>query len=65
MRFFERFLNDSRYFAKAQTAEAEQKLGVAKVYYQMVARRANGELKSLAEARLAVLDKPTKSLAAK
>ena len=52
------------FFAKAQAAEAEQKPGVAKVYYQMVARRATGELKSLAETRLAALDPRTKSLAA-
>lgn len=53
------------YFAKAQAAEAEQKPGVAKIYYQMVARRAAGDLRSQAETRLAALSSPTKSLAAK
>ncbi|WP_254509413.1 hypothetical protein [Anatilimnocola floriformis] len=53
------------YFTKAQAAEAEQKPGVAKVYYQMVARRATGELKLLAETRLAALDPRAKSLAVK
>ena len=53
------------YLAKAEAAAADQKPGVAKVYYQMVARRASGNLKSLAESRLAELDSPTKSFAAK
>lgn len=53
------------YFAKAQVAESEQKPAVAKIYYQMVARRAAGNLKALAEARLAALTSPGKSLAAK
>lgn len=53
------------YFAKAQAAEAEQKPAVAKIYYQMVARRAAAPLKTQAEARLAALASPGKSLAAK
>jgi hypothetical protein len=44
-------------FAKAQEAEAAGKTGVAKVYYQMVARRDRGQLKGLAEQRLALLQK--------
>jgi hypothetical protein len=40
-------------FAKAQQAEAGGKLDLAKVYYGMVARQATGEVKKLAEARLA------------
>jgi hypothetical protein len=43
------------YFAAAQKAEADGKLAVAKVYYQMVARRDSGQLKHRAEARLAAL----------
>lgn len=53
------------YFAKAQAAEAGQKPAVAKIYYQMVARRAAGGLKAQAEARLAAIASPGKSLAAK
>lgn len=53
------------YLAKAEAAAAEKKTGVAKVYYQMVARRASGDLKLLAESRLAELDSPAKSFAAK
>lgn len=53
------------YFAKAQAAEAEQKPGVAKIYYQMVARRAAGDLRVQAETRLAALSSPSKTLAAK
>jgi hypothetical protein len=39
-------------FAKAETAAAEGKTSVARIYYQMVARRDVGELKRLAESRL-------------
>lgn len=53
------------YFAKAQAAEAEQKPGVAKIFYQMVARRAAGYLRVQAETRLAALASPAKTLAAK
>ena len=42
-------------FAKAETAAAEGKTSVAKIYYQMVARRDVGELKRLAESRLTKL----------
>ena len=54
------------YFAKAQAAEAAGKPGVAKIYYQMVARRDQGPLKQQAEARLVALNSPGgKSLATK
>lgn len=55
------------YFAKAQTAEAENKPGIAKIYYQMVARRDQGALKTLALARIAALQAPkgNSTLAAK
>jgi hypothetical protein len=43
------------YLIQAQQAEAEGKPGVAKIYYQMVARRDTGELKRQAEARLAAI----------
>jgi hypothetical protein len=40
---------------KAQTAERDGKLGLAKVYYQMVARKASGELRERAVERLEAL----------
>jgi hypothetical protein len=43
------------YLAKAQQAEADNKPGVAKVFYQMVARRDQGPMKQQAMERLAVL----------
>ena len=43
-------------FAKGQLAEAEGKAGVAKIYYQMAARRAQGELLQETIARLSVLE---------
>jgi len=42
--------------AKAEAAEAEGKASVAKIYYQMVTRRDAGQLKQLAESRLAKLN---------
>lgn len=42
-------------FAKAQQAEVERKPVVARLYYQMVARRAQGDLKQLALIRIDVL----------
>lgn len=44
------------YLAKAQEAEATGKKSVAKVFYQMAARRDTGAIKQVAEARLAALD---------
>jgi hypothetical protein len=44
------------YFAQAKKAEADGKLAMAKVYYQMVARRDTGSLKQQAEERLAALN---------
>ena len=43
------------YLAKARQAEADNKPGVAKVFYQMVARRDNGSMKKEAVERLAAL----------
>jgi hypothetical protein len=40
---------------RAQTAEEQGKPGVAKIYYQMVVKRASGDLKSKAQARLEAL----------
>jgi len=42
-------------FEKGRAAEEDGKLQTAKMYYQMVARRASGELKEQAQARLAAL----------
>lgn len=58
------------YFAKGQAAEAAGKTVVARMHYQMAARRAAGELKQQSEARIAELSSPhnsspSKSLAAK
>jgi len=43
------------FFAKGQRAEAEGKAGVAKVWYEMAARRADGELQQEVAERLAIL----------
>jgi len=43
------------YLAKARQAEAEGKLSVAKIYYQMVVRRDAGSLKEQAQGRLAAI----------
>jgi len=43
------------YFAKARKAEAEGKIAVAKVFYQMVARSASGEMQQQAATRLSAL----------
>jgi hypothetical protein len=43
------------YMAKARQAEADNKPGVAKVFYQMVARRDQGQMKQQAVERLAAL----------
>ena len=40
---------------RARTAEEEGKPGLAKIYYQMVIKRASGDLKSQARARLVAL----------
>lgn len=44
-----------QFFAKGQCAEAEGKAGVAKVWYEMAARRADGDLATEVAERLAVL----------
>jgi hypothetical protein len=45
----------AEWFDRAKAAEAEGKLGAAKVYYQIVARRASGDLKAQALDRLQTL----------
>jgi hypothetical protein len=45
----------AKYFVQAQQAEVDGKPVVARVYYAMVARRDQGQLKQAAEARLAAL----------
>ena len=44
------------WLAKAENLEVEGKANVAKIYYQMVARRASGHLKATAIARIARID---------
>ena len=51
------------FFARGQKAEADGKPGVAKIYYQMALRRAAGDLKQQAQARLDVLTGRTTALA--
>lgn len=51
----ERKSEAAEYFAKGTRAEAEGKPGVAKVFYQMAARRAEGDLQQQIAARLLVL----------
>lgn len=48
-------------FAKARQAEADGKTAVAKVYYQMVARKGAGQLKQQAEERLAALTRVSRN----
>jgi hypothetical protein len=43
------------FFAKGQRAEAEGKAGVARIWYEMAARRADGELQQEVAERLAIL----------
>ena len=43
------------FFARGQQAEADGKPNVAKIYYQMAARRATGDLKQQVQARLDVV----------
>lgn len=45
----------SQCYAKGQQAEAEGKLGSARIYYQMALRRASGELKSSVQERLSAI----------
>ena len=44
------------FFAKGQRAEAEGKASVAKIWYQMAARRAEGGLQQEVAERLAILE---------
>lgn len=51
------------YFAQGRQAEADGKPGVAKIYYQMAARRASGDLKPQIQARLDAISGRTTVLA--
>ena len=51
------------YFARGQQAEADGKMAVAKIYYQMAARRATGDLKQQVLARLDAVSGRTSVLA--
>jgi len=53
------------FFERGQKAEEAGKANVAKIYYQMVARRADGELKDRALARLEAIRGNKASVAAK
>jgi hypothetical protein len=53
------------FFERAQQAEADGKPNVARIYYQMVARRATGDLKQQALARLDVVGRGVKVAQAK
>jgi hypothetical protein len=49
--------NDAvNFFERGKKAEAAGKLNVARIYYQMAARRATGDLKSQVAARLELID---------
>lgn len=47
-----------KYFERGQKAEVEGKANVAKIYYKMAARRAEGELRQVVFARLEALNNP-------
>ena len=51
------------FFARGQQAEADGKPNVAKIYYQMAARRATGNLKQMVQARLDAVSGRTTALA--
>ncbi len=51
------------FFARGQQAEADGKPNVAKIYYQMAARRATGDLKQQVQARLDVVSGRNSALA--
>ena len=52
------------FFARGQAAEADGKPNVAKIYYQMAARRAKGDLKQEVQARLDAIAGRNTALAA-
>lgn len=54
-----------QYFVKAEEAESAGKPAVARIYYQMVARREAGSLTELAKSRLAALGSKSASVATK
>ena len=51
------------YFAQARQAETDGKPGVAKIYYQMAAKRASGDFKQQIQARLNSLSGRTSAVA--
>jgi len=51
------------FFARGQQAEADGKPNVAKIYYQMAARRATGDLKQQVQARLDAVGGRNRALA--
>jgi hypothetical protein len=53
------------FLAKARQAEVDNKPAVAKIYYQMVVRRDQGELAQFAQSRLAALAGSTAAVAAR
>ena len=59
----ERQSEAEQYFVKAEQAEADGKPAVARIYYQMVARRNAGDLSALANSRLAALGSESASVA--
>jgi hypothetical protein len=60
---FTRSSDADSYFAQGQQAEADGKPGIAKIYYQMAARRASGDLKRQVQARLDAISGHTSALA--
>lgn len=61
----DRQVEAAEFVARAERAEAEGKKNVARIFYEMAGRRAEGELKSLIAARLEALrsDQPTPRVA--
>ena len=51
------------YFTRAEQAEADGKPSVAKIYYQMAARRSSGDFKQQVQARLDALNGRTTAVA--
>jgi hypothetical protein len=56
LRAEQRDAETAAWLAKAESLEAEGKPNVAKIYYQMIARRATGDLKATAEARITLIN---------
>ena len=53
------------YFNRGRAAQAAGKAGAAKIYFQMAARRATGDLKQLADAQLNALSAPKTAAASR